>query len=146
MEIALSENITFIQNPLEALTEIISNRGYNNYGRGGNNDIMVVRLPNDIMENNSQDIVQQREEGITYLNPEYIQGYIRIGVEKGEFQDIIIDENVQITKKEYNLEDTLKSFYEKTSGSKFCEVRTKVVSLFKQLLRPKEKETEKERD
>ena len=92
MKHKLEKNITFYNNPIDFITSFINNRGYNNYDKSSVNDIMIVSIPKEEFQNKDSDVIiekTQDEIENKYVNPKYINGFVRVGKERGEITHYI---------------------------------------------------------
>lgn len=128
----------------------MSSRGYNN-PTGEFNDIMIVSIPKEELEQNKEGIIIEKNE-TKYLNPTYIQGFARVGVEKGNIDNFIENPAFieKIKQKEtvesLSVDDWKKKFegwYESSRTTKMQRIKSNVMEFFKSILN-KEKDKENE--
>lgn len=81
----LDKNVTFFQNdPIGLIIQLFNAKEYNNYVSEFN-DIMIISIPKDDLEENKEEIIIERNK-VRYLNPQYIKGFARVGVENGNIE------------------------------------------------------------
>lgn len=146
----LEKNITFFNNdPIDLLMQIIRARKYND-PMTEFNDIMLVSIPKEGLENNKEDIIIEKNDS-KYLNPEYIKGYVRVGVEKGNIESFIGNPIFKEKEQKENIDDLniedwknkFETWYQDSKTTKMQKIRTNIMCYLKSILN-KEKQQDKE--
>ena len=147
----LEKNVTFFSNdPIGLVSQLMSSRGYNN-PTSEFNDIMIVSIPKEELEQNREGIIIEKDK-VKYLNPTYIQGFARVGVEKGNIDSFV--ENPQFIEKGQQKENVeslsiddwknkFEGWYECSRTTKMQKIKSNVIGFFKSILN-KEKNKENE--
>lgn len=140
----LEKNVTFfnyqMQSRASLLSHIINSRGYN-ASQGNFNDVMIVSIPKNDLENNSEEIIKNGE----YLNPKYLAGYVSVGVKNGEIAQFQKNPEYQESRdkeciSEFSVEDwncKFSSWYEETKIPKFQKIKNSIINRIKNLLKKK---------
>ena len=139
LKMKLSENITFFENnPIDFMLQGIRARKYNNYG-DKYNDTMLVAIPREELERNSRNVVRS-ENGNNYLNPEYIAGFSRNDVNRGDFAGMYINQrskfmenNANRLRKRENIDwnKKLENWYYEANTTKFSKIKNKITNFFR---------------
>lgn len=145
----LFKNITFFDNnPIGLLSEIINKREYNNPTTDFN-DIMIVSIPKEELDKNQEGIVIQKDFGEgpeNCLNPEYINGFVRIGVRDGEIEGFYdnpyfkdksrkSNENITESLSISDWEAKFDGWYRQANVTHLQNLKNKVMSFLKTIIR-----------
>jgi len=142
----LEKNITFFDNdPIGFVTQIIQSRRYNNPTTEFN-DVMVVSIPKEELDKNQEGIVVQTDFGVgpeDCLNPEYINGFVRIGVRDGEIEGFYdnpkfknkssrnLNENIPESLSISDWESKFEGWYRQANVTHLQSLKNKVMSFLK---------------
>jgi len=144
----LSKNITFFDDDIIGLlVHMHKNRGYKNI-TGADKDMILVSIPKENLENNSYNIIEERDNGLAqFLNPQYIKGYAKVCYQTGSIAKFIDNPQYieQTEEKQSNTEEKqnnnveywkgkLESWYKETNTTKFQRIKTNIIQKFKSLL------------
>lgn len=142
MKLTLQENITFFQNnPIEMVMQVMGSRGYNN-PTSEFNDIIIVSIPKEELQQNKKEIINE-QNGNRYLNPEYIAGYVKVGVEKGNLDSF--RKNPKFIEKDRTKQDIeslsvddwknkFEKWYEDSRTTKMQKLKSNIIGFFKSVL------------
>lgn len=148
----LEKNVTFFnEEPINVVMQIINSRGYNN-PTSEYNDVMIVSIPKAELEQNMEGIIIEKNNS-KYLNPEYIKGYVRVGVENGNIENfkenpLFVEKEDRIHKEqtinELSINDWQNKFegwYENSRTTKMQKIKNNVIGFFKSIInKDKDKE------
>ena len=142
----LSKNVSFFKDdPIGLVASVIDSRHYN-HPQGRFNNVMIVAIPeNELVENNPE-IISKRG-GSNYLNPEYIAGYVEVGVGNGKLENFkknhrFIDKSHLQYHQRPVADWTVKyweykfgEWYEEANQNKFQKITSKVMKFFKDIVK-----------
>lgn len=94
---------------------------------------MIVKIPTEKLQRNDSDLIIQNDNS-EYLNPQYVKGYVKIGVEDGKIYNIINKQEKQTNITEQSIENWENSFKEWeriSSTSRLQNVKNSIIQFFK---------------